>query len=123
MPKNKWSPQELAFVRENPYMDPDVLSDKIFAATGSRRNHKGVYHMQRRVVKGTDPDTGKSDASFDFDERPSGWYEETIGLLLLDYPDAMKTWAHYHRYVEIEHVNTTATGWVTLRCRRDADAP
>jgi hypothetical protein len=61
--------------------------------------------------------------SNDFDFRPSGWYGEIVGRLLMEFPDAWETWLHYHRYVEVREMGMNAQGWVMLLCRRDADAP
>jgi len=59
----------------------------------------------------------------DFDLRPSGWYGETVGTLLLAYPDAYSTWKHYHRYTEVKVIGEDTAGWTSLLCYRDAASP
>ena len=58
----------------------------------------------------------------DFDKRPSGWYGEVVGTLLLNYEDAYSSWKHYHRYVEVKVIGESKLGWTTLLCRRDKEA-
>src|SRR5512146_3379690 len=102
MPRN-WHSIELEFIQENLDVHPAVLAEKLSALYGPRTT-KAVYHMQRRLGRKMQPRTRRGTELAEFDERPSGWYAETIGALLLDYPDAMCSWEHYHRYVEFKHV-------------------
>lgn len=89
-------------------MDPNVLAEKL------GRSRHAINQVKSRIRRG-----GRSD-EVDFDTRPSGWYEETIGILMLDFPDVMATWRHYHQYIEVHYVQSDVLGWVSVRCYRDA---
>jgi hypothetical protein len=107
-----WSENEIKVLRDNPDMDTVALSEKM------GRTYQSVAN-KRRILGGTFKENTE-----DFDRRPSGWYVETIGTLLLHYPDAYETWKHFHRYVEIKEVDSQARdSWTYLLCRRDAQAP
>lgn len=117
-----WSAEESAIVRENPDLTCKVLADKIGRSESGVRNErlrqkKAAGESTRKYVKGL--------ATWEFDERPSGWYGEKIGLLLVEYQEAFEAWKHYHRYVEVLYVGQEMAGfgWVSLWCRRDASAP
>lgn len=84
------------------------------SVTSARINLKKKLGIPRRVYRVTE------EVETDYDLRPAGWYEETIGLILFDYPDALGAWKHYHSYTELEVVEEHATGWITMRCYRDA---
>lgn len=108
--KSTWTEEDLQILRENPNTPLRNLADKL------GRSISSVSVQKSRVARGRNTGTEE-----DFDTRPSGWYEETIGMLLLEFPDAFETWKHYHRYTVVEHVEE-ARSWVTLRCFRNADA-
>jgi hypothetical protein len=114
--KPNWSEEELAILRDNMTLPDKVLAEKLgrsrIAITGkkSRLRHNFTSTSVRKP-KGQE-----------FDTRPSGWYTETIGTLLLHYPDAFESWKHFHRYVEIIEVGTDLGSWTHLLCRRAAEA-
>lgn len=115
-----WTAEDKQLIRDNMDLPDKVLAEKLgrtrIAVTNikSRLRHN-VSHRERHQREGKT-----------FDTRESGWYEETIGLLLIQDPDAFATWKHYHRYVEVIYdgeIRERITMWITLQCRRDADAP
>jgi len=106
-----WTDEEKALVHANPDLDTRVLADKL------GRTYQSVVQFRYRTKSSYKHNTE------DFDRRPSGWYGETIGTLLMHYGDAWKTWKHYHRYVEVKIIGEDNLGWTSLLCRRDADAP
>src|SRR5689334_5401265 len=94
---------------------PDkVLAEKLGRTPISIRNVKSR-------LRGTKLDYQRSPEK-DFDDRPAGWYEESIGQMLVDYEPAFAAWRHYHRYVKLEVVgrrDTVLGGLIHLRCYRD----
>ena len=114
-----WTEEEKQLIRDNMTLPDKVLAEKLgrtrVAVTGMKYRMRNKISNQERHKR-----EGKT-----FDTRPSGWYEETIGLLLIQDADAFETWKHYHRYVEVIYageIRERITMWVTLKCRRDADA-
>lgn len=94
-------------------MSAVVLADKLGRTRQSIANKRYVLGIDYR------PNTQ------DYDRRPSGWYDETVGGMLIACKDAFGAWRHYHRYVIVEYdgeVKDRIDSWVTLRCYRDADA-
>lgn len=106
-----WSEEDKAMVLDNPDMDNHVLAEKL------GRTYASVIQVRHRAK------TPYKKNTEDFDRRPSGWYGETVGTLLMSYAPAWETWKHYHRYVEVKIVGEDTRGWTSLLCRRDADAP
>lgn len=114
-----YADDEIKTVRDNPWMSANALAEKLGRTPKSVKNLR--YRIKHPVFE-----VSRRRPEAEFDERPSGWYEETVGLLLIQDDDSFETWKHYHRYVEIEYtgeVKDRITSWVTLRCRRDADVP
>lgn len=117
----RWADEDVKLILDNPQLSEWDLAAKL------GRTRKAIHHQRVRMEltkRRTRSTRVKSDPA-DFDQRPSGWYEEVIGSLLIECKDAFDTWKHYHRYVEVvydgearEHLGS----WVTLQCRRDADA-
>lgn len=103
-----WTDAEVAIVRDNLDMDADVLAEKL------GRSKHAVSQVKLRLRRGAP----KGDKPV-YDTRPSGWYEETVGSLLLEFPDAFGSWCRYHGYAEVHPVQSHSATWVTLRCRRD----
>lgn len=113
-----WTTEEKQLVMDNPDLPEDVLAEKIGRTPNAVRDFRhrlkyGAHGIQR------------NDQGQQFDERPSGWYGEHIGLLLMlpGFEDAFGAWLHYHRYVEYKVVERPHRGWIYLMCRRDASAP
>lgn len=106
-----WTDAEVAVVRDNLDVDSDVLAEKL------GRSRHAVNQVKLRLRRGA-----LTGDRLEYDTRPSGWYEETVGSLLLEFPDAFTAWCHYHGYVEAHPVETHSVNWVTLRCRRDESA-
>lgn len=103
-------------------MSDRALAEKLGRKASSVKNLR--YRIKHPTFEAR-KERPRSDGA-EFDTRPSGWYEETIGLFLIEDEAAFRTWRHYHRYVEVEYTGEAVeriTTWVTLRCRRDADAP
>lgn len=118
--KPNWSEADKQLILDNMTMPIKVLAEKL------NRTPVSVTCMKYRLQNDTTSTRMRKRYGQDFDDRPSGWYEETIGALLMEDEDAFASWRHYHRYVELEYageVPERITMWVTLRCRRDADAP
>lgn len=111
-----WTDEEKRIVTENPDLPAKVLADKI------GRTEIAVRNFRHRLVHGAGGGR-RNHLGQDFDKRPSGWYGEVVGTVLMDYEDAWKSWKHYHRYAEVIVTGTSSMGWTTLLCRRDADAP
>lgn len=109
-PPHPWTEEDKKLVLENPEIPTQVLADKL------GRTYQSVAQFRYRHKK---PKLN----TLDYDTRPSGWYGETVGKLLMEFPDAWESWLHYHRYVEYKEMGMNAQGWVMLLCRRDADAP
>jgi hypothetical protein len=108
-----WTDEERELVRSSPSTDTTVLAEKL------GRTYQAVANLRFRMKSGIRHSTA------DYDIRPSGWYEETIGQMLIECEDAFSAWKHYHRYTEIEYLGKTGDRlytWVTLNCYRDADA-
>ena len=106
-----WSDEEIQILRDNPDMATTALADKL------GRTYQSVSHKRQNLIREFKANTD------DYDRRPSGWYTEVVGTLLLSYPDAFETWKHFHRYVEIKEVGTGSDSWTYLFRRRDAQAP
>ena len=111
MSHQPWNDEETQILLDNPDMDTRALADKL------GRTYLAVFHKRRILERKFKENTE------DFDRRPSGWYVEVIGTLLLHYPDAFETWKHFHRYVEIREAGSVGGSWSYLLCRRDAQAP
>ena len=114
-----WTAEEKKIVSENMDLPNAVLAEKI------GRTATSVMSFKNRFRNGPH-DGRRRHLGQEFDERPSGWYEESVGQMLIDYKPAWEAWVHYHRYVEIEVAGERKSvlgGIVHLRCRRDADAP
>lgn len=92
-------------------MDSVALAEKL------GRTYQAVANIRWRLGHPDRKELG------DFDKRPSGWYGEVVGTLLLQCEDAYSSWKHYHRYVEVKVIGGDNTGWTTLLCRRDENAP
>lgn len=108
-----WTEDEFNLVRSNTDLDVKVLAEKLGRSYSSVANVR--VRMRREAQENADQDT-----------RRSGWYEETVGVPLIEYKPAFDAWKHYHRYVEFEQVShrySMLGGVVLLRCRRDANAP
>lgn len=117
----RWNDEDVQLIRDNPHLTEWELADKL------GRTRKAVHHQRVRMelVKHRAKSTRAKSDPADFDTRPSGWYDETIGSLLIQCSDAFETWKHYHRYVEVIYdgeAREKLGSWVTLQCRRDADA-
>lgn len=111
-----WTDEEKRLVTENMHVPDKILAEKI------GRTRVAVTNFKNRVRHG--PGGGRRNhLGQDFDKRPSGWYGEVIGTLLMNCEDAWESWKHYHRYVEIVVVSEDHSGWTTLLCRRDKNAP
>lgn len=116
--KPNWSEAELSLLRENMTLPDKVLAEKLgrsrIAVTGKKsRLRHNFTSASKRKPKGQE-----------FDTRPSGWYTEVVGTLLLHYPDAFESWKHYHRYVEIREIGSRpGDSNAYLFCRRDSQAP
>jgi hypothetical protein len=111
MAGNSWSEEDDQVIRDNAGIPVKVLADKIGRSVNS------VSQRRHRLLHGRPKVEGA-----EYDERPSGWYSERIGTLLLNYQDAYQSWKHFHGYTEVKHVDTGTDGWTTLLCRRDANA-
>lgn len=114
MAASKWTEEELQILLENPDLDTTILAEKL------GRSNNSVAQKRWKLQKPEHCMTAQ------FDKRPSGWYEESVGQMLIEFEPAWESWKHYHRYVEIEYAGYRETilgGLVHLRCRRDADAP
>jgi hypothetical protein len=119
-PSSIWGEEELSILHDNPGLSPQVLAEKLGRTVQSvaQKRHKlaNPDYRVRSTVRLT---------AQDFDERPSGWYEESIGVMLAEYEPAFEAWRHYHRYVEIQRVSSRESvlgGVLHLMCRRDAEA-
>lgn len=111
-----WTDEEKRLVIENPELSVAVLAEKL------GRTKIAVYNFRHRIIYGSG--YGKRvKLGQEFDTRPSGWYRETIGTMLMEHEDAWQAWLHFHRYVEVKMESNDERGWTTLMCRRDADAP
>lgn len=115
--KPNWSEEELTLLRENMDLPDKVLAEKL------GRSSIAVNSKKCHLRNGTTSTQQRKPLGQDFDERPSGWYVEVIGTLLLSYSDAYETWKHFHRYVEVKEIGAVAGSWTYLLCRRDAQAP
>jgi hypothetical protein len=113
--------EDIEIIKNNPLMSERALADKLGRTPTSIKNVR--YRIKHRGFEGSGS-RSHSDAP-QFDERPSGWYTEVIGTLLMQFPDAFESWKHYHRYVEIKEAGTPYPGdsYTYLFCRRDAEAP
>lgn len=98
------------------HLPEKVLMDKLGRSRSS-------ITMMKTLIRRNGSRYARDYQNRDFDTRPSGWYGEVIGTLLLGYADAYDTWKHYHRYVEVKVIGEDKLGWTTLLCRREADAP
>lgn len=105
-----WTAADVQFVEENRHEDSKLLAEML------GRTPHAIAQLKTKLRKHDD----EIPESCDYDIRPSGWYEDTIGILLLSFPDVMATWRHYHKYVKVIYVETQRTGWVTINCYRDA---
>lgn len=110
----------MRLLKENMHLPEKVLTDKL------GRSKSAVQAMKNRVRHGNPPRNLKAAADGkEWDTRPSGWYEEVVGQMLVDYAPAWEAWLHYHRYVEVVQTgfrDSILGGVVQLRCRRDASA-
>ena len=113
----RWAEEDIALLQDNLDMPIRLLAEKLGRSYGAVQLAKSNLKLHGTVRTPT-----QKTAAEELDNRPSGWYVEAIGVLLLEFPDAMETWLHYHRYTEIQFVEESGS-WVTLRCYRDADAP
>jgi hypothetical protein len=119
----RWTEEEDTLIRENPDVPAEVLAAKLNRATGSvwrRKSQLGVHVTENWCATGRRRDGEESDT----DTRPSGWYVEVIGTLLMHYEDAFNSWKHFHRYTEVKVMSADdRRGWTTLLCRRNSIAP
>jgi hypothetical protein len=109
-----WTEEEVKILLDNPDMDTRALAEKIGRTRQSVGNKRSVLTC------------GYKANTENYDRRPSGWYEETIGKMLVECKDAFDSWKHYHRYVECVYMGEKLERidvWVTMNCRRDADHP
>ena len=119
-PSSVWSDEEVSLLRDNLELDNRVLAEKL---------GRSVNSVAQKRHKLANPSVNKPSAprlTAEFDCRPSGWYDENVGALLVEYKPAFDAWVHYHRYVEVEYTGFKGSllgGIFFLRCRRDADAP
>lgn len=112
-----WSEEDIRILEENPTLPLKVLAEKLGRTKSAVQVARSRLKNYKSVVERKKPAP-----SWEHDVRPSGWYSESVGILLTEYAPAFDAWKHYHRYVIIEHDFTDALGWVHLRCYRDADA-
>jgi hypothetical protein len=118
-PSSIWLAEEVTLLRDNPDLEPRVLAEKL---------GRSIHSVAQKRHKLANPSVNTPSAprlTAEFDCRPSGWYDENVGALLIDYKPAFDAWVHYHRYVEIKYTgfkNSLLGGIFFLRCRRDADA-
>jgi hypothetical protein len=107
-----WSEEEIELIRNNYDLSAHVLADKLGRSVSS------VYHARRRIKnKIFDRNTSEK---LEWDERPSGWYVEIIGVLLVECPDAFESWLHFHGYQEVKQLGPVRCSEVTLLCRRES---
>jgi hypothetical protein len=106
-----WTPEDIAFVRENRGESTKLLGEILGRTPHAIAQLKTKFNKEENTA----PELA------DIDRRPTGWYQDTIGILLLSFPDVMATWRHFHKYVKVEYMETQKTGWVTVKCYRDAD--
>lgn len=117
-----WSEEEMRLLRENMHLPEKVLTDKL------GRSKSAVQAMKNRVRHNRLPEQRRLErvpGGHEFDTRPSGWYEEVVGKMLVEYAPAWEAWLHYHRYVEVVQTgfrDSILGGVVQLQCRRDASA-
>lgn len=111
-----WTAEEKALIQENMHVPDKVLAEKLGRSAFAINAMK--YRLRNHIVR-------KAPMMREFDVRPSGWYEEAVGVMLVECADAFSTWRHYHRYTEIEYTgfkDSLLGGIIFMKCRRDADA-
>lgn len=113
-----WSAEEIRILEENPALPLKVLAEKLGRTKSAVQVARSRLKNYKSVVERKKPSP-----AWEHDVRPSGWYEETVGTMLLECEDAYASWRHYHRYVIVEMDGDDEMGWTHLRCYRDANAP
>jgi hypothetical protein len=111
-----WTQAEKDLVSDNMAMPDSVLAEKL------GRTAVSINCMKYRLRHETSSTRMRKPISQERDMRPSGWYTEVIGTLLMECPDAYETWKHFHRYVEVKELSADPS-WTHLLCRRDTEAP